>query len=117
MFRALVRATTARPLRTVNFAALAKPRFLMSAVATKRFSSHWTWTYSNERRSEDDIEVKDVDGLPIAVINGEEVVVPQLEDTLEFTLSSPMDLHTFEESPVIKETPVPGQAHEEEDDE
>ena len=54
------------------------------------------------RRSEHDIEVNlNDEGLPIAMINGEEVVIPELQRTLEFTLESPCDEHTFEEPPVV----------------
>jgi len=42
-------------------------------------------------------------------IEGEKVVVPEFHSTLDWVTSSPMDFHTFEEVPTIKEPP----AHEE----
>lgn len=38
-------------------------------------------------------------------IDGEVIVVPELHTTLEWVMSSPMDYHTFEEVPAIKEAP------------
>jgi len=36
-------------------------------------------------------------------VKGESIIVPQLHETLEWVMSSPMDYHTFEEVPGIKE--------------
>ncbi|KAF0684147.1 Aste57867_23877 [Aphanomyces stellatus] len=40
-----------------------------------------------------------------------DVVVPDLSETLEWTLSSPPPLHQFEESPIIVETWGPTDPH------
>ncbi|OQR98338.1 hypothetical protein THRCLA_21900 [Thraustotheca clavata] len=40
-----------------------------------------------------------------------DVVIPDLHDTLEWTLSSPPPLHQFEESPIIVETWGPTDPH------
>lgn len=39
------------------------------------------------------------------IIDGEEVIFPELSATIEWVLSTPVDLHLFEEPPVIKEEP------------
>jgi len=52
-------------------------------------------------RSEHDIEVNlNEEGLPIAPINGEEVVIPELQRTLEFTLDHPVMNTRLRSSPV-----------------
>jgi len=38
-------------------------------------------------------------------IGGEKVIFPEQEPTLEWVLSTPVDLHLFEESPIVKECP------------
>ncbi|KDO28757.1 hypothetical protein SPRG_19971 [Saprolegnia parasitica CBS 223.65] len=40
-----------------------------------------------------------------------DVVIPDLHETLEWTLSSPPPLHQFEESPIIVETWGPTDPH------
>ncbi|CAK4088413.1 unnamed protein product [Aphanomyces euteiches] len=40
-----------------------------------------------------------------------DVVIPELSETLEWTLSSPPPLHQFEESPIIVETWGPTDPH------
>jgi hypothetical protein len=36
---------------------------------------------------------------------GEECIFPEQEPTLEWVLSTPVDLHLFEEVPIVKECP------------
>lgn len=43
------------------------------------------------------------DDCLVATINNEEVYVPHISRSIEWVLSSPPDLHLFEETPVIKE--------------
>ena len=42
---------------------------------------------------------------------GEEVIFPDLETSLEWVLSTPVDTHLFEEVPIIKECPDTDQLH------
>jgi hypothetical protein len=56
------------------------------------------------------------DGVWTTTIRGEEVVVPDLQNTLEFTLPSPCGEHTFEESPIVKETKRKDEETETDDD-
>lgn len=42
------------------------------------------------------------EGDLVGQFQGEEVIFPDLETTLEWTLSTPVDAHLFEEAPIIK---------------
>lgn len=42
------------------------------------------------------------DGDLVGMFEGEMVIFPDLEPTLEWVLSTPVDLHLFEEAPIIK---------------
>jgi len=41
----------------------------------------------------------------------DDVVIPEISDTLEWTLSSPPPIHQFDESPIIVETYGPTDPH------
>lgn len=45
---------------------------------------------------------RNAEGDMVGQFQGEEVIFPDLDSTLEWTLSSPVDLHLFEEAPIIK---------------
>mmetsp|Transcript_36880 Transcript_36880/g.72415 ORF Transcript_36880/g.72415 Transcript_36880/m.72415 type:complete len:110 (+) Transcript_36880:66-395(+) len=49
-------------------------------------------------------EMRIEDDCLVATINNEEVWVPHISRSIEWALPSPVDLHLFDESPVIKET-------------
>ena len=42
------------------------------------------------------------DGDLVGRFDGEDVIFPDLEPTLEWVLSTPVDMHLFEEAPIIK---------------
>ena len=46
--------------------------------------------------------VRSDDGVLIGEYQGETVVFPDLEPTLEWLCSTPVDVHLFEESPIVK---------------
>ncbi len=46
----------------------------------------------------------DMDGCIVIELNGEKIWVPDVARSLEWVLSTPTDLHLFNETPVIKET-------------
>ena len=75
-----------------------------------KLSSSTIRYFGSSIRDEDLMEIDvsiNEDGDRIAEINGETVVVPVLEWTLEWVLSSPPDYHTFDETPIVVETFLP----------
>jgi hypothetical protein len=51
---------------------------------------------------------RNADGDLVGTYQGEEVIFPELETTLDFVLSTPVDVHLFEESPIVKMHEVSG---------
>lgn len=49
--------------------------------------------------------IRDMDGNRIGVWGGEECVFPDLQFTLEWTLTTPVGEHDFLEQPIVKECP------------
>jgi len=46
--------------------------------------------------------VRNEDGDLVGRFEGEDVIFPDLEPTLEWVLTSPVELHLFEEAPIVK---------------
>lgn len=46
--------------------------------------------------------VRNEDGDLVGRFEGEDVIFPDLEPTLEWVLSTPVDMHLFEEAPILK---------------
>jgi hypothetical protein len=59
--------------------------------------------------------VRNEDGDLVGRFEGEDVIFPDLEPTLEWVLTSPVELHLFEETPIVKcyEEEAGEYAHEE----
>jgi hypothetical protein len=57
--------------------------------------------------------VRNEEGDLEGVINGEPVIFPEQEPTIEWVLSTPVDLHLFDEVPIVKECPEPGEENSE----
>ena len=55
--------------------------------------------------------IRNEEGDLIGQWEGEEVIFPDLETSLEWVLSTPVDTHLFEEVPIIKECPDTDQLH------
>lgn len=50
-------------------------------------------------------DIKIEEDCIVATINGEDVWVPDIARTIEWALPTPVDVHLFDETPVIKECP------------
>ena len=67
--------------------------------------------YGSHSESTAAVPIKEIDvrqdshGDWVGTINGEEVIFPEQAATIEWVLSTPVELHLFEETPVIKEEP------------
>lgn len=46
--------------------------------------------------------VRNEDGDLVGRFDGEDVIFPDLEPTLEWVLTTPVELHLFEEAPILK---------------
>jgi hypothetical protein len=49
--------------------------------------------------------IRNADGDMVGMWEGEEVIFPDLDTSLEWVLTTPVDTHLFEEAPIIKECP------------
>ncbi len=54
---------------------------------------------------------RNADGVLVGEVQGEKVVFPELEPTLEWVLTTPVELHLFEELPYVKLSPEEDGAH------
>lgn len=67
--------------------------------------------YGNQPDQATQIPIKEIEvrqdshGDWVGKVDGEEVIFPEQAATIEWVLSTPVDLHLFEETPVIKEEP------------
>jgi len=54
------------------------------------------------------VEVEyEADGTRIVNVEGEEVVIPSMEYSIEWVLDNPVPVHTFDEPPLVLETDHP----------
>eukprot|EP00457_Paulinella_chromatophora_P011173 gb/GEZN01011301.1/.p2 GENE.gb/GEZN01011301.1/~~gb/GEZN01011301.1/.p2 ORF type:complete len:100 (-),score=13.56 gb/GEZN01011301.1/:265-564(-) len=84
-----------RLLQTVTRRApLARPQMALVSQPKRLFD---TWARANLECVEEE------DGNTYAFWQNEKIVVPRMESTIEWVLASPVDLHNFEEPPVVKE--------------
>ena len=49
--------------------------------------------------------IRNAEGDMVGMWEGEEVIFPDLDTSLEWVLSTPVETHLFEEAPIIKECP------------
>lgn len=93
-------------LRTLmNRVATRMPNQGLNAVAARNLSRNFS-TEAAKTEKESVIETRyDDDETLIFKVNGEDIWVPDVSRSIEWVLDTPVDLHLFDECPVIKECP------------
>lgn len=110
--RVIVARPVTRPVKAIRTLGAAAPA---TSDADNHVHHHYVWE-SGRRTAEEGDWVISLPSDPLAdaevVLMGETIVVPPLYETLEGPTSTPMDFHTYEETPAVKETIVDEKSHD-----
>lgn len=114
MVKQIARPLAVRPLVQARALSSAPAAGSTSADA-EHVHHHYVWESGRRIAEEGDWVIK-LPEDPLAdcetEFKGETIVVPPLYETLEWPGGSPMDLHTFTETPAVKETIVDEKSHD-----
>jgi hypothetical protein len=81
--------------------------FLITKIHEKEaaLNDFFTPEFKGEDADDQLLQIFLEDGMHMAEINGQKIVVPDCENTLEWVLNTPIEYHCFDEVPVVVDQP------------